>query len=106
MAGLLSAPLQQPAGEPDERVAVAEHQPEANHPERDRRHSEDDEVLGQDVDGVLRLTETAFHERESGVHPEHQEGGQQDPEGIQGNLGFRIDCGICDARRCQRECEQ
>ena len=39
---------------PTKRVAVAEHQAPADHPEGDRRGREDDEVLREDVDAVLR----------------------------------------------------
>jgi hypothetical protein len=67
-------------------VAVAEHQPPAYDVERDRRDREHDEVLGDDVHGVLRPRESRLHESEPEVHEEHQHPCEEYPQGVQCHL--------------------
>jgi hypothetical protein len=70
----------------EERVAVAEHDPEADDEERDRGHREHHEVLEEDVDRVLRAAEAGLDERESEVHEEDEERGDEDPQRVEGDL--------------------
>jgi hypothetical protein len=71
----------------DEPVTVAEHQAPAEDQERQRRGREDDEVLEEDVDGVLGTAQPGLDHRESEVHEEHQERGHHHPDRVEGDLG-------------------
>ena len=98
MAGLLSAPpsAKSPSSA-DETAAVSEHQAPAEHVEGQTRNGEDDEVLREDVDGVLGSAESRLHQREAEVHEEHQRRGQQHPDGVErdgqllGGFGVSVD---------------
>ena len=67
---------------PHEGVVAAEHEPPAQQHEAQGRDGKDDEVFGQDVDGVFRSGQARLHRGESQVHEKYQDGGQQNPKGV------------------------
>ena len=60
------------AARPDDRVAVAESEAEADRPVDERADAEDEHVLAGDVRGVLHPRQARLEEREAGLH-EHDE---------------------------------
>ena len=67
-------------------VAVAEGQREAHGPERDRSDREVDEDLGDDRADVLAAREADLEHCEAGLHQEHHAAGDDDPDGVYGEL--------------------
>jgi hypothetical protein len=66
----------------DETAACPEHQREANHPKRDTTDRVIHHVFHQDVDDVLRAGEPCLHEGETGLHPKHENGGDDHPQQV------------------------
>ena len=75
-----------PVGQADETGAVAaEHEAEADEPEKQGAEHEVHKVLHQDVRRVLAAGETRFAQRKARLHKENQHRGQQHPDRIEGN---------------------
>ena len=75
-----------PVGHADETGAVAaEHEAEADEPEKQGTEHEVHEVLHQDVRRVFAAGETRLAQRKARLHEENQHGGQQHPDRIEGN---------------------
>ena len=70
------APEIQPAV--DDGVAV--HEGVAHEPVGGHREGEHEQVLGEDIDGILLPAHACFDHGEAGVHEDHQDGGDQKPE--------------------------
>lgn len=66
---------------PDEST-VAEHKPEADEPEEDRAEGEVDEVLHEDVGGVLGAGEAGLDHSEARLHEEHEHCREEHPDGV------------------------
>ena len=83
-------------------VVPAEHQAPAQEQEAQGGHGEDDEVLGEDVHRVFRAGQARLQGGEAQVHKEHQNGRQQDPQGIDNHanqlFSFRF---LYVKRRCR-----
>ena len=69
---------------PDEAVAVAEREPEADGPVDDRADAEDEHVLAGDVRRVLHPRQPRLEEGEPGLHEHHEHGRDHDPDGVDG----------------------
>ena len=54
--------------------------------EVEKPEPKDDEVLGHNIDRVLRTTKAALHQGEAGVHEKDQKGRQQHPNGVDDHL--------------------
>ena len=72
----------------------AEHQPEADHPERDRANAKVHHVLHDDIACVLRAGQSRFHHREARLHEKYQRRAQKNPN----RIGSRVPRG-CAIRR-------
>ena len=68
-------------GRADQRVAVAEREPEADRPVDERAEREDQHVLAGDVTGVLHPRQARLEEGEPRLHEHHQHRGDDDPDG-------------------------
>ena len=73
------------AARPDEAVAVAERDPEADGPVDDRADAEDEHVLAGDVRRVLHPGQPGFEEGEPGLHEHHEHGRDDDPDRVDGD---------------------
>ena len=71
-------------------VIPTEHQAPAQKQKAQRRNRKDDEILGKDVDGVLRPREARLHRCEAKIHKKHQNRGKQDPESIDYHCNIHI----------------
>jgi hypothetical protein len=60
--------------------------PQPRHVKGEGTDGEDDEVFGQNVHGVLGAAHARLHQGEPRVHPEDQEGRDQDPQGVGDDL--------------------
>ena len=73
------------AGAADEPVAaVAEGETEADEVVDDRDHAEDQNVLGRDVTDVLHPRQPCLEEGEAGLHEEHEDRREDDPDRARG----------------------
>ena len=68
------------AGRAAEPAAVAERDPEADHPVDDRAEPEDQDVLAGDVAGVLHPRQPRLEEGEAGLHEHHEDRRDDDPD--------------------------
>ena len=59
---------------------VSVHEGIANKPVGGYRQGEDEQVLGENIDGIFLAAHAGFHHGEAGVHEDHQDGGHQQPE--------------------------
>ena len=73
---------------------AAERQREADEEEPDEAEAEDGEVRAHHVGGVLRPAEAGLDEREAGLHEDHQDGADDDPQQVdvlgQGHDGIHL----------------
>jgi hypothetical protein len=67
---------------PDEPVACAELEREADGPVQDAAQARVEDALHQDVHRLPRTGEPRFQGHEPGLHEEDQEGGDQHPDGV------------------------
>ena len=63
-------------------TTVTEHQTEADKPEKERAEGEVDEVLHQDVSGVLRAGEASLDHCEARLHEEDEHCCEEHPDGV------------------------
>ena len=73
------------AARAEDRVAVAERDPEADRPVDERADAEDEDVLAGDVRGVLHPRQARLEEREAGLHEHHEDRRDDDPDGVRGD---------------------
>src|SRR5207247_6673552 len=66
----------------DDRVPVAEGDPEADRPVDKRGDAEDEHVLPGDVRRVLHARQARLEEGEAGLHEHHEHGGDDDPDRV------------------------
>ena len=69
-----------PEIQPAANDGVAVHQGVAHEPVGGHREGEHEQVLGEDIDGILLPAHACFDHGEAGVHEDHQDGGDQKPE--------------------------
>jgi hypothetical protein len=75
-------------GKPERRVAeAAEHDRVADQEEADEAQAEDGEVGAHHVRRVLRPAEAGLHQREAGLHEDHEHRTDDDPEVVQCQIG-------------------
>ena len=83
---------------PDEAVAVAEHEREAESVEQQAAQARVHDALHQHVDCFARAAEARFQHREAHLHAEHEERRHQRPDRIQ-----RVDDVVALQHRVRRE---
>ena len=70
----------------EEVVALTERDGEANEPEREHAATEVHEVLHHDVADVLAARESGLDKGEAGLHEDHQDGREEDPDVVEDHL--------------------
>ena len=71
-------------------IIPSEHQPPAQKQKAQGRDGKDDEILGKDVNGVLRPCEARLHRCKAQIHKKYQNRGKQDPESIDYHCNIHI----------------
>ncbi len=77
----------------------------ADEEEADEAEAEDGEVRRHDVGGVLGPAEAGLDEGEAGLHEDHQDGADDDPQQVDlsAERGGRVSGVLRECRCCERE---
>ena len=75
----LAMSTEEEARQPNKRIAVTEHQRKTGGPESQAGNREHNEILCQNIHGVLASAEPTFDQCKTGVHEEHEEARYHDP---------------------------